>query len=118
MATTTTTPGKDAATTGPSVQALELDDMQPTAPSKNARGDSSFGRVLDVSVVLTARIGSVKKTICDVIDLAPGSVIDLGRDSSEPIDLMIGEKLIARGEIVVVDDRYGVRITEIVQDGV
>lgn len=101
-----------------SVTTLDLEEMSPSAPPKAGKSEIGFGRVLDVSVALTARIGTVKKTISDILDLAPGTVVDLERSASESIDIVIGDKLIARGEIVIVDDRYGVRITEVVQDAV
>jgi flagellar motor switch protein FliN len=117
--TTDTLTNEPGSMTGraPQISRLELEDMTPAAGAKSAKGESNFGRVLDVSVSLTARIATVRKTISDIIDLAPGSVIDLEREAGEPIEVVIGDKLIARGEIVVVDDRYGVRITEVVQDG-
>ena len=100
----------------PVVAALDLDEMTPTTEKKAAKAESGFGRVLDVAVALTARIGTVKKTISDILDLAPGSVIDLERNAGDPVDVVIGDKLIARGEIVIVDERYGIRITEVVHD--
>ena len=98
------------------VARVDLEDLgaipaaAPGAPAEN------IGRVLDVSVSLTARVGVVRKTVSDIIDLAPGSIIDRERGAGEPIDLVIGEKLIAKGEIVVVDDHYGVRLVEVIQD--
>lgn len=97
---------------------MVLDELtQDSAMKRPAKPPAGLGRVLDVSVALSARIGVVRKAISEIIDLQPGAVVDLDRSASEPIDVVIGDKLIAHGEIVVVDDRYGVRITEIVQDG-
>lgn len=100
----------------PEVRPVELEELRPTQRSAAGAPVRNLGRVLDVTVAVTARIGTVRKTISEVVDLLPGTVLDLERGAGEPIDLMIGDKLIARGEIVVVDERYGVRITEVVQD--
>ncbi len=99
------------------VSAVDLEDFteSPVLTSPGASPEN-LGRVMDVRVPMTARIGIVHKTISDVIDLVPGSIVDLERNAGEPIDLVIGDKLIARGEIVVVKDRYGVRIVEVIQD--
>ncbi|MFT7616436.1 MAG: flagellar motor switch protein FliN/FliY [Planctomycetota bacterium] len=99
------------------VAAVDFEDFQsPGNTSSPGASSENLGRVMDVKVPMTARIGIVNKTISDVIDLVPGSIVDLERNAGEPIDLVIGDKLIARGEIVVVKDRYGVRIVEVIQD--
>ena len=111
--------GAEAAATsdGPAVAAVALEDFGSTVGGQNVGASpENLGRVMDVCVPMTARIGIVRKTISEVIDLVPGSIVDLERNAGDPIDLMIGDKLIARGEIVVVDDRYGVRIVEVVED--
>lgn len=98
------------------VSRVELEDLgAPGSPTVGAPSEN-LGRVLDVNVALTARVGIVRKTVSDIIDLTPGAIVDLERSAGEPIDLVIGDKLIARGEIVVVDDHYGVRVVEVLQD--
>ena len=69
--------------------------------------------IMDVSVPVTVCVGSVRKSIAEVLSMTPGHVIDLNRFAGDPVDLMVNDKLIARGEVVVVDDHYGLRITEI-----
>ncbi len=102
---------------GAEISAVDLEDFDdPQIPVSPGASPDNLGRVMDVRVPMTARIGIVHKTISDVIDLVPGSIVDLERNAGEPIDLVIGDKLIARGEIVVVKDRYGVRIVEVIQD--
>ena len=99
------------------VAPVDLEDFDDASAGVTpAASPENLGRVMDVTVPMTARIGIVHKTISDVIDLAPGSIVDLERSAGDPIDLVIGDKLIARGEIVVVKDRYGVRIVEVIQD--
>ena len=101
---------------GLEVQPIELEQLSTPPTSLMAEPPDNLGRVMDVSVSLTARVGVVRMRISDVIDLAPGAVIDLERNAGDPIDIVIGDKLIAKGEIVVVDDRYGVRIVEVIAD--
>ncbi len=95
------------------ISPIDLDDLGPGIAAQPA--PENFGRVLDVTVPVTARVGAVRKTISDVVDLVPGSIIDLERSASEPIDIVVGDKLIARGEIVVVDEHYGIRVVEVIQ---
>ncbi|MCB9834081.1 MAG: FliM/FliN family flagellar motor switch protein [Planctomycetes bacterium] len=108
-------PEATGSSSGPAIDALALEDFGAATATAVASPDN-LGRVMDVCVPMTARIGIVRKSISEVLDLVPGSIVDLERNAGEPIDLVIGDKLIARGEIVVVDDRYGVRIVQVVQE--
>jgi len=75
---------------------------------------ANLDMVLDIRLRATARLGSVELPLGDVLSFGPGSIIDVGRLVDEPVDLLVNNKLIARGDIVVVDEKYGLRITEIV----
>jgi flagellar motor switch protein FliN/FliY len=89
----------------------------PTQRSSSDRpaGDRADMRVLyDVEMTLTAEIGRTRLPVRQVLDLVPGSVLELDRTAGAPADLMVNGRLIARGEVVVVDEDYGIRITEIV----
>ena len=80
-------------------------------------GDASevnLDLVLDIPVNVSLRVGSTEISIRDLVRLVEGSVIALDRDSSEPLDVLVNGTLIAHGEIVVVDDRFGVRLTDVV----
>ncbi|HEY8721179.1 flagellar motor switch protein FliN [Pengzhenrongella sp.] len=68
----------------------------------------------DVEMTLTAVIGRTRLPVRQVLDMVPGSVLELDRAAGAPADLMVNGRLIARGEVVVVDEDYGIRITEIV----
>jgi len=70
--------------------------------------------VLDIRLVATARLGHIEMPIGDILALGPGSIIAVGRLVDEPVELLVNDKLIARGDVVVVDERFGLRITEIV----
>ena len=73
--------------------------------------------VLGVDLPLVVRFGRTSLPFRAVAELGPGSVIDMGRAPEEPVDLLVGDRLIARGDVVVVGGNYGVRITEIVAAG-
>ncbi|MSR75720.1 MAG: flagellar motor switch protein FliN [Planctomycetes bacterium] len=69
--------------------------------------------ILDVEVPVTVVLGSVRKSLAEVLSLSEGQVIDLDRVAGEPVDLLVNGKLIARGEVVVVDEHYGLRVSQI-----
>ncbi|HUW59501.1 MAG TPA: flagellar motor switch protein FliN [Candidatus Bathyarchaeia archaeon] len=79
-----------------------------------ARTPSNIDMVLDIRLVATARLGRVEMAIGDILALGPGSIIDVGRLVDEPVELLVNNKLIARGDVVVVDEKFGLRITEII----
>lgn len=72
--------------------------------------------VLDVQVRLSVEIGRRSMRIAELLRLGPGAVLELNKVSGEPLDIYAGERLVARGEAVVVGERYGVRLTEVVID--
>ncbi|HEX3598314.1 MAG TPA: flagellar motor switch protein FliN [Polyangiaceae bacterium] len=77
------------------------------------RGIDSLGFVMDVPVELTVVIGRKSMKIGEILRLGPGSVLELDKASGEPLDIFANGRLIARGEAVVVGERYGVRLTEV-----
>lgn len=81
----------------------------------NATLESSanLNLVLDVPVSLTIELGSCKLPMREVLQLNIGSVIQLDKAADAPVELSVNGKLIARGEVVVIEDRYGVKITEV-----
>ncbi len=78
------------------------------------RGPLSIDLLLDVPLTVTVELGRTERPIKDILALAPGSVVELDRLAGEAVDVMVNGRLIARGEVVVVDDRFGVRVTDIV----
>lgn len=70
--------------------------------------------ILDIPLRVTAQLGRTKMLIKDVLQLGPGSVIELDRLAGEPVDLLVNEKLVAKGEVVVINENFGVRLTEII----
>lgn len=82
-------------------------------------GDRAAGLELlrDVEMEVTAELGQTRMTVRELLSLAPGAVVELDRAAGSPADLLVNGTLIARGEVVVVDEEYGIRITELVGPG-
>lgn len=74
----------------------------------------SLDLIMDVAMRVTVEIGRSTMTVEDVLSLGPGSVVELNTLAGEPVDVLVNDQLIARGEVVVVDENFGVRVTEIV----
>lgn len=74
----------------------------------------SLDLIMDVSMRVTVELGRSTLTVEEVLSLGPGSVVELNKLAGEPVDVLVNEQLIARGEVVVVDENFGVRVTEIV----
>ena len=70
--------------------------------------------VLDVKVKLTVKLGSCQLPMKDILELSPATVIQLDQQARDPVGLYVNDKLIAHGEVVVVEDAFGIKITEIV----
>jgi len=71
-------------------------------------------RVLEVEVELKVELGRRRLRIADVLGLGPGAVIEFSKSSDEPLDILVNDQLVARGEAVVIGERYGVRVVEVV----
>ena len=80
------------------------------APSKTEIG--SLDLLLDVPLLLSVELGRCRMAVSEVLRLGPGSVVELQKSAGEPLDIYVNERLVARGEAVMVGERYGVRITE------
>lgn len=71
------------------------------------------GTLSEIPIEVTAVLGQSKMTLREVLDLAEGSIIELDRLAGEPLDIKVGGSVVAQGEVVAVDDNYGLRITNI-----
>lgn len=101
---------------------LKLDELTPT-PNEPAPADSGeasaadLAPVFDVPVNIQAVLGRAHMEVSSLLRLSRGSVIELDRKVGEAIDIYVNSRLVARGEVVVVDERLGVTMTEIIKDG-
>lgn len=92
------------------VRAAEFAELKPQPPSQ---ATTPLDSLLDVNVLVTVELGRTTLTINEVLKLGVGSVVELDRLVLEPVDLMVQGKRLARGEVVVVDDRFAILIKEI-----
>jgi len=89
--------------------------FQPLQPAPSASGSPvDVERILDVPVQLTAELGRTRITIKSLLQLSQGSVVELDGLAGQPLDVLINGYLIAQGEVVVVNEKYGIRLTDIV----
>jgi flagellar motor switch protein FliN/FliY len=93
----------------------DLAEQSKVAPA--AASPAPFEHIKDVTVDVRVELGRTVKSLGDVLQLAPGAVVELQRDVSEPVDLLVQGVRVARGEVVVVDGHFAVRICEILPAG-
>lgn len=93
-------------------QEIEYQALESTTVAEQHSAD--LHRLEDVPVELAVEIGRTKMTIGETLALGPGSIISLNRLAGEPVDLLVNGKRIARGEVVVIDEEFGLRLTEVV----
>ncbi|OGO39681.1 MAG: flagellar motor switch protein FliN [Chloroflexi bacterium RBG_16_57_9] len=83
-------------------------------PEKNPAGSKDLDFLADVDLHITVELGRAQMPVRDVLTLGPGSVVELDKLAGETVDILINGKLVGRGEVVVIDDMFGVRVTEII----
>jgi len=99
---------------------LKLDEFEGGLPDAGAHEDKTAGDlapVFDVPVNISAVLGRAHLSVAQLLQLAQGSVLELDRKVGEAIDIYVNNRLVARGEVVIVDERLGVTMTEIIKDG-
>jgi len=87
----------------------------PLKPAEPIQGQENLELILDVPLQVSVELGKAKKTIKEILELGPGSVIELDRLAGEPVDMIVNGKLVAKCEVVVINETFGIRITDIVQ---
>jgi len=80
--------------------------------SEMVEREKDIGLLMDVRVKMTVQLGSCRMPMREVMELVPGSVIQLNQEAKDPVGLYINDKLVAYGEVVVVEDNFGIKITE------
>lgn len=79
--------------------------------------EANISLLLDVSMRVTVELGRTRMKLAQILELQHGSVVELDRLAGDPVDVFVNDRMVARGEVVVVDDKFGVRITEMVSPG-
>jgi flagellar motor switch protein FliN/FliY len=108
-------PPTPAATSAANNPALGRDGQSPfdDSPLSSLRSADSLGFVMDVPVELSVEIGRRVMRLGEILKLGPDSILELDKLSGEPLDIYANKKLVARGEAVVIGERYGVRLKEV-----
>ena len=88
--------------------------MEAQTPQNGEGQSRRLDMLLDVPLEVNVELGRTRMTIQDLLSLSPGSVIELDKVAGEALDILINDRLVARGEAVVVNDKFGIRITDIV----
>jgi flagellar motor switch protein FliN/FliY len=88
--------------------------VAPVAAPKAAGGVQSLDFILDIPLKVTVELGRSRMAIREILQLAQGSVVELSKFAGEPLEVLVNDKLIARGEVVVVNEKFGVRLTDII----
>ncbi|RMG09130.1 MAG: flagellar motor switch protein FliN [Planctomycetota bacterium] len=95
------------------VRRAELPELEESGPRERAGGRGNLDLILDIPVPVTVELGHARMKVEDLLELHEGAVIELDRRAGEPVDVLVNGSLVAQGEIVVVDDAFGVRITSL-----
>ena len=77
-------------------------------------GEMNLNLILDVAVTLALEVGRARMPVRDLLQLAPGAIVELDRLAGEPLDVLVNGVRVARGEVVVVNDKFGIRLTDVV----
>lgn len=84
------------------------------APQLNGPQDQSLDRILDIPLMLSAQLGNTRMLIKDLLQLGPGSIVELDKLAGEPLEVLVNERLVARGEVVMVNEKFGIRLTDVI----
>jgi flagellar motor switch protein FliN/FliY len=100
------------ATTGPLIEEVAFAELPPVRAPIDERADIDL--LLDVPLEITVELGQARRTIRELLELGQGSILHLTRHAGEPVDVLVNGQHIARGEVVVIDENFGIRVTEVV----
>jgi flagellar motor switch protein FliN len=86
----------------------------PKAPDEKTKDQRNLDLILDIPLRVTVELGRTKMVVSELLNLGQGSVIELNKLAGEPLEVLVNDKLVARGEAVVVNEKFGVRLTDII----
>jgi len=93
------------------VQPVQFPSLMPHVGGQEM---GNIGLIMDVTMEMTVELGRTRKVIKEILAMGEGTIIELDKLAGEPVDILVNHKLIAKGEVVVIDENFGVRVTEIV----
>jgi flagellar motor switch protein FliN/FliY len=99
------------------VSRAQFNDLGPNAAPGSGQ-EMNLNLILDVAVTLALEVGRVRMSVRDLLQLAPGAIVELDRLAGEPLDVLVNGVRVARGEVVVVNEKFGIRLTEVVSETV
>ena len=97
----------------PNVQSAQFQNFTDSYMPANA--PENIGLIMDVPLEVTVELGRTTKSISEILDFAPGTIIELDKIAGEPIDVLVNGKFVAKGEVVVIEESFGIRVTEIIK---
>lgn len=86
-----------------------------SADYSGIQSNENIGLIMDVPLEVTVELGRTSKSISEILDFAPGTIIELDKIAGEPIDVLVNGKFVAKGEVVVIEESFGIRVTEIIK---
>ncbi|ASD67457.1 MULTISPECIES: flagellar motor switch protein FliN [Pseudoalteromonas] len=104
----------EGAESGSEPEVAELDELKDSAPALSSDEKRKLDTILDIPVTISMEVGRSKINIRNLLQLNQGSVVELDRVAGEPLDVLVNGTLIAHGEVVVVNDKFGIRLTDVI----
>ena len=104
----------EGAEEGGDVEVAELDELQDSSQNLSAEEKRKLDTILDIPVTISMEVGRSKINIRNLLQPNQGSVVELDRVAGEPLDVLVNGTLIAHGEVVVVNDKFGIRLTDVI----
>ncbi|MBI4688387.1 MAG: flagellar motor switch protein FliN [Nitrospirae bacterium] len=95
-------------------EVTEQPQFEELREEKKAGGAKDIDFLLDIPLVITVELGRTKMLIKELLQLSQGSVVELDKLAGEPMDILVNSRLVARGEVVVVNEKFGIRLTDII----
>jgi flagellar motor switch protein FliN/FliY len=91
----------------------QFNDLGPNAAGASG-GEVNLNMIMDVAVTLALEVGRARMSVRELLQLAPGAIVELDRTAGEPLDVLVNGVRIARGEVVVINEKFGIRLTDVV----
>lgn len=101
-----------SSTSGPEVRSAKFEDF---GPAGSGGAGNNMNILMDLELPVIIELGRTSMFIRDILELGPGSIVELAKLSGEPVDLFVNDKKFAQGEVVVIDENFGIRITDLVK---